>query len=96
VARIDAVAGQIYNIGGGPEYQMAIWTEFSPRLEALIGHEITVARSDWRPGDQRIFVADIRKAARELDWRPTVDVDTGIERLYKWVAGHLDLVRRTA
>jgi CDP-paratose 2-epimerase len=96
VDRIDAVAGQIYNLGGGPENQMAIWAEFGPRLASLVGHSIPVARGDWRPGDQRIFVADIRKAQRDLDWRPQVDVATGIERLYHWVADNLDLLRSIA
>ncbi|MBN1250446.1 MAG: SDR family NAD(P)-dependent oxidoreductase [Anaerolineae bacterium] len=93
VQRIDAATGQIYNVGGGPGNQMAIWAEFGPRLEALIGHAIPVDRGDWRPGDQRIFVADIRKAAQDLGWRPKVDVATGIARLYHWVADHLDLLR---
>lgn len=96
VKRIDAVKGQVYNLGGGPENQMAIWAEFGPRLESLIGHAIPVAHGDWRPGDQRIFVADIRKAANDLDWRPQVDVDTGIACLYHWVADHLDLLRSVA
>jgi CDP-paratose 2-epimerase len=94
VQRIQAVSGQIYNIGGGPENQMAIWAEFGPRLEALVEHPIPITRGDWRPGDQRIFVADIRKAQHDLDWRPQVDVATGIARLYQWVADHRDLLRR--
>lgn len=85
IAQINRVAGQIYNVGGGPENQLSIWQEFSPLLERLLGQPIPVRRGHWRPGDQRIFVADIRKAARDLNWQPQVNVEAGIHKLFDWV-----------
>jgi CDP-paratose 2-epimerase len=85
VTQIDQAAGHVYNVGGGAENQLSIWCEFAPLLERLLGHPIAVARGPWRPGDQRIYVSDIRKAARELSWQPKVRVAEGIARLYKWV-----------
>ncbi len=91
LARIDSAAGQIYNIGGGAANTLAIWSEFGPLLEELIGRSIPVKRGDWRPGDQPVYISDIRKAEQELGWRPDVDVQTGIRRLVEWVAGNRDL-----
>jgi CDP-paratose 2-epimerase len=91
VERIEFARGEIYNVGGGPDNQLSIWEEFAPLLETLSGKRIPITRGDWRPGDQLIFVADIRKAARDLDWRPKVDVETGIARLYAWVRDHKEL-----
>ncbi|MFN2109892.1 MAG: NAD-dependent epimerase/dehydratase family protein, partial [Anaerolineae bacterium] len=85
IASIDRVGGQIYNVGGGPANQLSVWREFCPLLERLTGREIPVSWRDWRPGDQRIFVADIRKAAAYLAWRPQMGVEEGITRLYHWV-----------
>ena len=85
ITRIDTVKGQVYNLGGGPENTMSIWTEFGPMLEKLLGKHVPVARGDWRPGDQKVFVADIRKAGRELGWRPLVGVEEGVGRLFAWV-----------
>jgi CDP-paratose 2-epimerase len=65
VAKIDTARGQVYNMGGGPQNVLAVWAEFGPILERLVGHPIQVARDDWRPGDQRVFYADTRKAARD-------------------------------
>jgi CDP-paratose 2-epimerase len=64
---------------------MSIWTEFGRILERLAGHPIPVNYSDWRPGDQPVYISDIRKAGRELGWRPQVSMPQGIERLWKWI-----------
>ena len=88
VNRIEVAAGQVYNVGGGPENTLAVWRELGPMLEALLGRKIDVGHGDWRPGDQRIFVADIRKAARELSWQPKVSKQEGVRRLYGWVVAN--------
>jgi CDP-paratose 2-epimerase len=64
---------------------MSIWTEFGPMLEGLLGKPIPVRRGDWRPGDQKVFVADIRKAGEELGWKPKIGVEEGVKRLFEWV-----------
>ena len=85
VEKIDEVKGQVYNVGGGTRNVMAIWAEFGPILEKLLGREIEVARDDWRPGDQRVFYADFRKAKRELGWEPKIDLEEGMELLFDWI-----------
>lgn len=93
-AHIDIAAGQVYNIGGGQENTMSIWAEFGPVLEKLVGRSIPVTYHDWRPGDQPVYVSDIRKAERDLGWRPQVSMPKGIERLWKWIDSNLDLFER--
>jgi CDP-paratose 2-epimerase len=91
IERIAAVKGRVYNLGGGPENTMSIWTEFGPMLEKMLGKKVPVKRSDWRPGDQKVFVADIRMAERELGWKPKVGVEEGVVRLFDWVNKNKDL-----
>jgi len=91
IAKIEAVRGQVYNLGGGPENTMSIWTEFGLLLEKLLGRPVPVARGDWRPGDQKVFVADIRKAGCEFGWKPKVGVEDGVGRLFEWVRENKDL-----
>jgi len=91
IERIDVAAGRVYNIGGGPENVMSVWAEFGQLLEKLVGKEISVARDDWRPGDQRVFYADIRKAERELGWKPEINVEQGVEMLFEWVRENREL-----
>ena len=78
-------AGQVYNIGGGPSRVVSVWKEFGPMLEGLLGRPLPVTYHDWRPGDQEVYVSDIRKAGRDLGWEPKVDVAEGVRRLFEWV-----------
>lgn len=91
IDRIAAVKGQVYNLGGGPANTMSIWTEFGPLLEKMLGKPVPVQRSDWRPGDQKVFVADIRKAERDLGWKPKVGVSEGVGMLFEWVKENKNL-----
>lgn len=83
--RMDQVEGQIYNLGGGRAFSLSIWQEFGPLLEEELGKPIPVTWEGWRPGDQQVFIADIRKAERDLGWKPSVDPQHGIHQLVKWV-----------
>jgi CDP-paratose 2-epimerase len=91
VEKIDVAKGQVYNLGGGPQNVMSIWAEFQPKLEKLLGKSIPVSHSDWRPGDQRVFYADIRKAEKELGWKPQVNVEAGVRKLFEWVTENKNL-----
>ncbi len=91
IERIELSAGQVFNIGGGADFTISVWQEFGPLLEKLLGEDIPVKRGDWRPGDQRVFISDIRKAQQVLGWKPKVGVEEGIQRLYEWVKSNQDL-----
>ena len=85
VQKIDEVGGEVFNIGGGASNTISVWSEFRTILERLEGRTIPVSYSEWRPGDQKIYVSDIRKAEKLLGWNPKTDVVSGIEALHKWV-----------
>ncbi len=91
IERIETVKGQVYNLGGGSRNVLAVWAEFGPILEKLLGQPIPVAHADWRPGDQRVFYADLRKAQGELGWSPKIDLEQGIEMLFNWVKQNQNL-----
>jgi CDP-paratose 2-epimerase len=82
--RIDTVRGEVFNLGGGPANTLSL-RELVARLEQAIGRRLEPPYADWRPGDQRVFVADIRKAEQVLDWKPQVATTEGVDRLLTWV-----------
>ena len=91
IDRLDDLRGEVLNLGGGPDNTLAIWTEFGPLLESLAGRPLDVHYGLWRPGDQRVFVADIRRAEALLGWQPRVSPAEGVRRLYEWVAENREL-----
>lgn len=85
IAMPSKSSGEVFNIGGGSENTMSVWCQFQPILEHLLGKPVIVKYGDWRPGDQRIYVSDIRKAWQTLNWQPKTSVNAGIEILFHWV-----------
>jgi CDP-paratose 2-epimerase len=81
----EKAGGQIFNVGGGRANTISIWLEFAPILEKLLGKEIPVSWGDWRPGDQPVYISDIRKANQILGWQPKISATAGIEKLFNWV-----------
>lgn len=88
---IEKTKGEIFNIGGGPDFSISVYFEFSKILENLVGHSISVKFSDWRPGDQKIFISDITKAKKIFGWHPKVSPTQGIKTLFDWVVGNKNL-----
>jgi len=76
-------AGQIYNIGGGPANSLSL-VELLRWLENLTGVSMRFRRLDWRPGDQKVFIADCRKAQRDFGWSPAVSREVGLRRVLEW------------
>ncbi|MDQ6674692.1 MAG: GDP-mannose 4,6-dehydratase [Chloroflexota bacterium] len=71
--------GQTYNVGGGQPRSVN-------ELASLIGGEVTHVPK--RPGEPDRTWANIRKAASELHWKPTVSFERGvadmIENIHEW------------
>ena len=91
IDHIDVSAGEVFNLGGGRDNTISIWTEFAPMLERMVGKELYVKHGDWRPGDQRVYISDIRKAERVLGWKPQINVEEGVRLLTAWVKENQDL-----
>lgn len=87
----NKTVGEIYNIGGGSKNTLSIWVEFKPLLEKIFKKEIDITFSNWRPGDQPIFISDIRKASKHFNWSPEISVQEGVLKLSKWIFKNKDL-----
>ena len=90
IERIDVCAGQAYNLGGGPQNATSL-LELIYRLEPILDRAIPLAFGDWRPGDQWVYVSDIRKAERDLGWVPQMSIGKGLQDLCQWVQANKEL-----
>lgn len=91
ISRKKRIAGEVYNIGGGPKHTLSIWLECGPMLEKMLGRKIPVSWDKPRPGDQKVYISDIRKAKKELGWAPKIGVEQGARELVDWVRAHRSL-----
>jgi CDP-paratose 2-epimerase len=82
--RREAVTGQAFNIGGGPSNTMSL-LELIRYLEEDLDIRVPLQWSDWRPGDQPVFVCNLEKAQRLLNWQPSISVRDGVGQLIRWV-----------
>ncbi len=92
VDTIDTAAGQIYNAGGGGAFTLSL-NELLAHLSKKAGREINPARADWRPGDQKVFVADCTKVKKELGWSPKTSPEQGVDKLWQWTYENEALLR---
>ncbi len=47
--------------------------------------------SEWRPGDQLVYVSDTRAAERDFGWTPRIGIEEGLGQLWSWVRDHRHL-----
>lgn len=93
VERADSISGQIFNIGGGPTRAITL-LDLIAMLESQRGSKMSISYDDWRPGDQRVYVSNVNRARELLGWEPTIDAETGVQRLFEWAKNNRDLLMR--
>ena len=83
VDHINRAAGHIYNVGGGQSNSLSL-LELFHELEVLTGNKMRFRCLDWRPGDQKFFVANVALAGHELNWRPKISKVEGLAQMISW------------
>jgi CDP-paratose 2-epimerase len=82
--RLPEIAGQAFNVGGGPANTVSL-LELLDLVAELTGRRPEVNHAPWRTGDQRYYVSDTRRLQRTTGWRPEVGVRQGVTRLLQWL-----------
>ncbi|WP_267360016.1 MULTISPECIES: SDR family NAD(P)-dependent oxidoreductase [unclassified Methylobacterium] len=85
LARIDAAAGRAFNIGGGPGNAVSL-LQLLDHVGALLGRPVARSVEAWRPGDQRYYVSDTRRAVETFGLVPFLDWRDGVADLAAWLA----------
>jgi CDP-paratose 2-epimerase len=60
-------------------------------LAEYVGRHVEVSFGVPRPGDQVIYVSDIRKAMRDFGWQPRVPILEGSALLHGWISENHEL-----
>ena len=101
----EGVAGEKYNIGGsGERTNLQIVDGICAALEEIVpsssnrelrgrGYASLKTFVTDRPGHDRRYAIDASRIRRELGWRPTHEVESGLRSTVKWYVDHRDWCR---
>ncbi|WP_457623732.1 GDP-mannose 4,6-dehydratase [Persephonella sp.] len=84
VENIEKVKGEVFNIGGGMENSLSLLELFN-LLESMLDIKLEYKKLPPRESDQKVFVADITKAEKLINWKPKVSKEEGIKRMINWI-----------
>lgn len=84
VEKMDAIKGEVFNIGGGAEFSLSL-LELFDLLEDELSIKLNYKQIAPRESDQKVFVADIAKAHHLIGWKPKVSPRAGIKKMIDWV-----------
>lgn len=90
---IKKTRGKAFNLGGGPQNTLSL-LELLDLIEKITGKRSEISYSDWRRGDQKVYISDITKIKQATGWKPEVSVEEGVRRLVEWTGEHLGEVAR--
>src|SRR3989338_2500739 len=93
IDNFDKTSGQVYNIGGGYENTISL-LEFLDILKNELDFNLNYSFSDWRPGDQPIFVSDNSKIGKHINWKPEINPIEGIKQLVGWLKEHKEIIEK--
>ncbi|MFX0057849.1 MAG: GDP-mannose 4,6-dehydratase [Candidatus Hodarchaeota archaeon] len=90
IKKADSIKHDVFCMGGGPENTLSL-LELIDILKKQINKEIKYEFFDWRPSDQKVYISNITKAMKKLDWKPKVKPKEGVLKLINWASQNLHL-----
>lgn len=88
----ETVVGKIYNVGGGVRNKVSL-LELISMLELKLNRKVSYSFDKWRPGDQKVYINDISRLKKELNWEPKIDIGQGLDKLIDWIEKNRDYFR---
>ncbi|MBI5124092.1 MAG: GDP-mannose 4,6-dehydratase [Candidatus Omnitrophica bacterium] len=82
----------VYTIGGGPDNTTSL-LEFIEAIENYTGIKMRYRFDEWRPSDQKVYISDIDKVSKALNWKPKISPVKGVELLTEWVKENKELFK---
>jgi CDP-paratose 2-epimerase len=85
------ISGEALNIGGGARNTLSL-LELIQFIESELKIRLNLKFSSWRPGDQPLYVSDLRKSKKMLGWKPIVSTKQGLVEIIRWTQDHASLL----
>jgi CDP-paratose 2-epimerase len=90
---IGSIAGEIYNVGGGPAVSVSL-RELTDVCREVVGREVPIlSQGETSAVDIPYFVTDSRRAAERFDWKPTRGVRQIVTEIHEWLRAEESALR---
>ncbi len=76
--------GEAFNIGGGYENSLSL-LELFEFFETELDIKMRYKNLPPRESDQKVFIADINKAKKIINWSPSTSKEEGLKKMIAWV-----------
>jgi CDP-paratose 2-epimerase len=76
-------AGQVYNLGGGPNNATSL-LELVNAIERALHIRLKYRFRPARPGDQPIYITDFSKFSEHTNWHPEIRLSQTIDDISQW------------
>ena len=87
IDHIEQANGEAFNIGGGYTNSISPLELFN-FLEQALQVKLKYEHLPWRRSDQKVFIADVRKAKTLLGWSPEMNAENGLHEMISWAINH--------
>lgn len=88
----NSIRHGVYNIGGGPDNTTSL-LELIEMIDKETGTRTEYKFGDWRPSDQKVYISDIAKVRKALDWQPKITPAYGVKLLTDWVRDNIGVFK---
>ncbi len=82
-AKQSTTAGEVYNVGGGPENSLSL-LELMDLVEEVTGRRVRYECDQRRPGDQLVYITDTTKLQRDTGWKRQYGVRQTLAEMHAW------------
>jgi CDP-paratose 2-epimerase len=86
------IRNDVYNIGGGQDNTVSL-LELINMVEEETGMKMDYKFADWRTSDQKVYISDIVRVSKELNWQPKITLPYGVKLLTNWVRDNIEVFK---
>jgi CDP-paratose 2-epimerase len=77
--------GSYYNVGGGHNFTVSVRELNDILNDMLPGKHKNIIHDIPRKADQKIYVSDITKVSKDFNWKPTIELNHGLQTVLDWI-----------
>jgi len=87
IDKIDRIVGNAFNIGGGVSNSLSL-LELFHILEEKLSIKMEYSKLPCRSSDQKVFIADLSKINKMVEWEPKINKEVAIRKMLEWVVSN--------